>query len=680
MRRASILVLLLATACGGADDIDDLRARPHQSNAGIDWRDQVIYQIVVDRFENGDPNNDFNVELSAPGRYHGGDWQGVIDRLDYLEELGVTALWISPTFMNTEEDAGFASYHGYWPYDLTRPNHHFGDLAALRELTDAAHERGMLVILDVIVNHMGQLFYYDINGNGRPDDTIAGGGTSHTCVQICDNAERADECTADEQVYCDQGSEYLERIIEWDPEYDPRGVQGWTSVGFRGPADIRFPDWPELKRTAPPRPPEWFDWPDDKPWFDVPGWYHRRGRVYLWWHEADYSREFVRQQETTGDFPGGLKDLDTDDPDVQEALIRSYQSWIDVADFDGFRIDTMKHIDRPDLDLDERGFWGEFTTRIRAHAASLGKQNFFIFGEAFDGNDELAGLYTFPGRDAAGPFQRFDSTFYFSQYYRVVKNVFIGGAPPLDAACLRGSRVGDLPAGCAERGFAAGPTYHDAPQAAPEEGGIGLAPQDVLVSFLDNHDVARFLFAWEETRGTRTGAAAALRNALFYQFTWDGIPCVYYGTEQGFDGGVDPGNREDMFLGNDDAGYPPFDTGNDDFAYVQSLIAMRREHDALRRGDLTVTWASAGAPGDEDAGILAFERAAGGDRVLVVLNTSDDGESATCATGTCMETSFAPGTVLRDVAPGSDGATFTVAGDGTIEVTVAARGGRLLAP
>jgi len=227
---------------------------------------------------------------------------------------------------------------------------------------------------------------------------------------------------------------------------------------------------------------------------------------------------------------------------------------------------------------------------------------------------------------------------------------------------------------------AAGPTYHDAPQAAPADGGIGLAPQDVLVSFLDNHDVARFLFAWEETRGTRDGAAAALRNALFYQFTWDGIPCVYYGTEQAFDGGVDPGNREDMFLGNDDAGYPPFDTSNDDFTYVQALIAMRREHDALRRGDLTVTWASAGAPGDEDAGILAFERAAGDDRVLVVLNTSDDGDSATCAAGACMETSFAPGTVLHDVAPGSDGAAFTVAGDGTVEVSVPARGGRLLAP
>src|SRR5690606_9445982 len=266
LSRLHRLALVAAAAWGGAADIDDPRARPHQSNADIDWRDQVIYQIMIDRFENGDPNNDYNVELSVPGRYHGGDWQGVIDRLDYLEELGVTALWISPTFMNTEEDAGFASYHGYWPYDLVRPNHHFGDLLKLRELVDAAHERGMLVILDVIVNHMGQLFYYDINGNGRPDDFIQGGGTSHTCVQICNNPERADECSADEHTYCEMGSEYLERIIEWDPEYDPRGVQGCTSVGYRGPAELRVPDWPELKRTPPPRPTERLGWPHGQRW------------------------------------------------------------------------------------------------------------------------------------------------------------------------------------------------------------------------------------------------------------------------------------------------------------------------------------------------------------------------------------------------------------------------------
>ncbi|HLU67069.1 MAG TPA: alpha-amylase family glycosyl hydrolase, partial [Kofleriaceae bacterium] len=423
-------------------------------------------------------------------------------------------------------------------------------------------------------------------------------------------------------------------------------------------------------------------WPDDKSWFDDPSWYNRRGRVYLWWHESDYTREFVREQETRGDFPGGLKDLDTDNPDVQEALIRVYQYWIEVADFDGFRIDTLKHIDRPELDPDDRGFYGEFTTRIRQHAASLGKQNFFIFGEAFDGNDELSGAYTFPGRDARGEFGRVDSTFYFSQYYRVIKNVFMGGNPTTDIACMYNSRMGIQSADCAD--FARGPVYWGSPHATPEQGGIGLAPQQVMVSFLDNHDVARFLFAYQEMRGAREGALEALKNALFYLFTWDGIPCVYYGTEQAFDGGVDPGNREDMFLGNPDLGYPPFDTDNEMFQYVKGLIAMRAEREALRRGAVSVTYASPRSGAEQDAGVFAFERASAGDKVLVVLSTSDQGERTTCAPadagGLCMTTSFPPGTTLRDIAPGSDGASFTVGAGGALEVTVPPRGGRVLAP
>jgi glycosidase len=673
----SALLLTLVAACGGASDIDDPRSMPHQANADIDWRDQVIYQIMVDRFSNGDPNNDYGVAVSVPGRYHGGDWQGVIDRLDYLEELGVTALWISPTFANTEEDAGFHSYHGYWPSDFVRPNHHFGDLHKLRELVDKAHARGMLVILDVVLNHVGQLWYYDINGNGQADDWISGGGNNHTCVQVCGDAATSSECSPDEQVYCEKGAGQLEHILEWDPDYDPRGIQGWTSLGFRGPAEIRFTDWPELGRTVPPRPPEWFGWPDDKPWFDDPTWYNRRGRVYVWWHESDYSTEFVRQQETMGDFPGGLKDLDTDNPDVQEALIRIYQHWIDVADFDGFRIDTLKHMDRPELDHNVRGFIGEFSTRIRAHAAALGKQNFFIFGEAFDGDDELSGAYTFPGTDDQGSFGRVDSLFYFSQYYAVIRDVFIAGGPTQNIACSYGTRVGSASEQCS--GSLPGPAYYGAPHATREEGGIGLAPQQAMVNFIDNHDLPRFLFEVARQNPDADGMSA-LRNVLFFLMTWDGIPCLYYGTEQAFSGGVDPGNRENMFDGNPNLGLPAFDTKNDTFTYVQELIALRKRHSALRRGGVMIRWATDRPRGAIDSGIFAFERADGDDRAIVVINTSDDQFSSTCApdSGGCMITGFAPGTVLVDVAPGSDGATFTVAADQTLTVSVPPRGGRVL--
>jgi alpha-amylase len=671
----TLLLLAAVAACGGADDFEHPGSRPHQANAEVDWRDQMIYQIVIDRFANGDPNNDLNVAPSIPGRYHGGDWQGVIDQLPYLEDLGVTALWISPVVKNTEEDAGFASYHGYWTQDFLRPNAHFGDLAKLRELVDAAHARGMLVILDVVTNHVGQLFYYDINGNGIPDDTLAGGGFNHTCLQICNNPERAAECSADEQTYCSLGKDYLERIIEWDPEYDPRGVQGWTSLGFSGPADVRFTDWPELNRTPPPRPPEWFGWPDDKPWFDDPSWYNRRGRVYVWWHEADYSRDFVREQETLGDFPGGLKDLDTDDPDVAEALIRVFEYWIEVADFDGFRIDTVKHIDRPEVARNVRGFWGRFTDRMRAKAASLGKQNFFLFGEAFDGNDELIGSYTWGGADGDGEFGRFDSVFYFSQKYRAIDPVFKQDAPTKHLECLYNSRVGRNPADafCQAQGYPAGPTYPDEAHAAAEAGGIGLAPQQVLVNFLDNHDLPRFLFELDDPD--------RLDPALIYLYTWDGIPCLYYGTEQHFHGGVDPKNREDMWRGNPDEGLAPWSTDGATYAFVKRLIEVRKAHEGLRRGDVSITWSTEVAGARRDAGVFGFERASGDDTVLVVLNASSQ-QSETCAPagegGACMLTSFAAGTVLTDVAPDGDGETFTVGAGGRLQVAVPPRSGRIL--
>jgi len=184
MRRLVPLLLLPLTLVAACNDATpDPRTQAHQTNAGIDWRDQVIYQVMIDRFDDGDPNNDYNVQPDAPARYHGGDWRGLADHLDYLQTLGVTALWISPVVKNVEEDAGFASYHGYWTQDFLRPNPHFGDVAALRALVDAAHARGMLVILDVVTNHMGQLFYYDVNNNGQPDDLVSGAGVSHTCVQ-----------------------------------------------------------------------------------------------------------------------------------------------------------------------------------------------------------------------------------------------------------------------------------------------------------------------------------------------------------------------------------------------------------------------------------------------------------------------------------------------------------------
>ncbi len=194
-----------------------------------------------------------------------------------------------------------------------------------------------------------------------------------------------------------------------------------------------------------------------------------------------------------------------------------------------------------------------------------------------------------------------------------------------------------------------------------------------MVNFLDNHDVARFEFEKDDPN--------LLKSAWMYQYTWDGIPCMYYGTEQMFDGGVDPGNREDMFGGNPTLGYPAFDTTNDVFKFAQAMIAMRKAHDALRLGTVSPLWSTEVAGARRDAGIFGFERTAPSETALVVLNASDQ-TSESCAPttegGGCMSTSFPPGTVLTDVMPGTDGQTFTVAADGTIDVTVLPRSGRVL--
>src|SRR2546426_5499399 len=120
-----------------------------------DWRDLVLYQIVTDRFANGDPSNDAVEGNYAPTdgqRIHGGDFAGIQSKLDYLQQLGVDGIWISPVVLNAN-----AEYHGYAARDFYSIAPHFGTLAELQSLVAACHTRGMVVVLDVVVNHMGDL-------------------------------------------------------------------------------------------------------------------------------------------------------------------------------------------------------------------------------------------------------------------------------------------------------------------------------------------------------------------------------------------------------------------------------------------------------------------------------------------------------------------------------------------
>jgi glycosidase len=169
-----------------------------------------------------------------------------------------------------------------------------------------------------------------------------------------------------------------------------------------------------------------------------------------------------------------------------------------------------------------------------------------------------------------------------------------------------------------------------------DEGGQGISPRRLLVNFLDNHDVGRFRYLYDDT--------PAHHNALFYLLTQDGIPCLYYGTEQRFTGGNDPANREDLWLSG-------FDRSNGTFRTIQTLIALRKKYAPLRRGDFAVRWSTqerADGAG-EDAGIFAFERTHAGETVLVVVNTSNT-KTANTRSGTyVMSTAFPAGTNIVNV-------------------------------
>lgn len=117
------------------------------------WEGKLVYYAVTDRFQNGDKTNDQGVVAGDPERFHGGDWQGLIDKLDYLQSLNVDCLWVSCPYENQRDFFGKDGFHGYWPRDFRAPEPNFGDKAKLKELCDKAREKNIKVMLDVVVNH-----------------------------------------------------------------------------------------------------------------------------------------------------------------------------------------------------------------------------------------------------------------------------------------------------------------------------------------------------------------------------------------------------------------------------------------------------------------------------------------------------------------------------------------------
>eukprot|EP00425_Heterocapsa_triquetra_P036529 CAMPEP_0195068500 /NCGR_PEP_ID=MMETSP0448-20130528/13191_1 /TAXON_ID=66468 /ORGANISM="Heterocapsa triquestra, Strain CCMP 448" /LENGTH=754 /DNA_ID=CAMNT_0040100031 /DNA_START=81 /DNA_END=2344 /DNA_ORIENTATION=+ len=244
------------------------------------WMGVVVYEIQVDRFNNGNLSNDgLNVpqdqvdamavgDLSQlPNWRHGGDIQGIRDRLGYLKDLGVQALWVTPLLQHT------GAYHGYCTTDPTTVDPGFGTAEELRGLVHEAHEYGISVILDIVVNHL-----CDVNTTYTP-----GGNHSRCAESLAQQFWEGGNGTVDGQ-----------HGIEFGPSFFPplRSEKLFNRCGANSVATMQSESMASM----------------------------------------------------FGDFTDGMFAFRTDDADFQEIFTELHKYWIAYADLDGFRLDAAKHV------------------------------------------------------------------------------------------------------------------------------------------------------------------------------------------------------------------------------------------------------------------------------------------------------------------------------------------------
>ena len=508
-------------------------ATVHPSPA--DWRDVWIYFLLVDRFHNpaGPPNHPPYDAMET--RYQGGRLRGIQDRLDYLKSLGVGALWLSPVLKNPP---GFPHFWGgYLIQDFLRVEPRFcqdpsaaladpsiGD-GELRDLIDAAHQRKMYVILDIVLNHTGNLFSYRDRGEQPPwrDDPYP---------------------------------------IAWR-DGDQLPNLAWDDIAQVPAALADAGIWPtELRRND---------------------YFRRRGS------EAGAPR-------FQGDFGGGLRELVTEYRDdeglfpVRNHLIRCYQYLIGKFDIDGYRIDTLQYVE-PD-------FARVFGNAMREYAQSIGKRNFFTFGEVWQDDDRR--IVEFVGRDTRDANQDLvgvDAALDFP-VWRLLRGVAKGSTPPAALAAHYEDRRN------VQRSIVS--NHGDASR--------------YFVTFLDNHDLDdRFYF--QAPQG-QYDDQHVLAMALL--FSLQGIPCVYYGAEQGLHGrgGAREAVREALW------GAPGggFDQQHRFYRALRQLSQLRAGQPALRYGRQYFRRVSGdGATFNHSEfleGVVAFSRILNDRELLVVANTS----------------------------------------------------------
>lgn len=569
-------------------DLPSLRREGGHYPSPSNWSDLTLYFLLIDRFSDGqedgvadergkpvagetplakpedrgnavkDEENAAKWRAAGEG-YVGGTLTGIQSKLGYLKRLGVNALWISPVL---KQSPFRQDYHGYATQDFLQVEPRFGTAEDLRDLVSKAHSLDMRVILDVVINHAGNVFTYEEFGSWRPEGYPVKG---------------------------------------WND------AQGQPTIPFE-PADTERPEsWPAEDCAV---------WPAE---LQNPEAFHRKGSIANWDNDPEFREGDFFDLKDFDHGHGGLEDYEPSP--ALRALTAAYKYWIGYADLDGFRIDTVKHMDP--------GAVRFFSSEVQEFAETLGKDDFFLVGEITGGRGFALDTLQKTGLDAA---------------------LGISGEPQVLEEALKGGMSPEV--------------YFDLFRKSEEvPRGSDAWFRSHLVTVVDDHDQV-----WKEERKARFAADPAAARITMAAFALNcltlGIPCLYYGAEQGFDGHGEGMNseryiREAMFGGEFGAFGSRcvhfFDENSPIYRNLAGMLAIRAQDLCLRRGRQFLREVSGdgehfGFPQPIEGvlrSIVAWSRMAGDLETLVAINTDPDNEVGAWVTIDGLHNS--PGERLRCV-------------------------------
>ncbi|NMH60061.1 alpha-amylase family glycosyl hydrolase [Alteromonas ponticola] len=498
----SLLKLAVIPVAALALNISDALA---QNNLGPVTGKDVVYQILTDRFYDGDSSN--NIPSGSPSSifdgtggdlklYQGGDFQGIIDKIPYLKNMGITAVWISAPYANRDEpiidyqgggsQLVWSSYHGYHAKNYYRTNRHFGDMSKFEAMVTALHNEGIKVVIDFVSNHTSR--WQNPTNNNSPEHG---------------------------------------RLYE--PDRDSNG--NFVFDGNGNPVDHNN-DGSVDNLIADPNGTV------------NPGWFHRIGD-----RGSDGSRYGYRYKDL-----GSLADFTHELPEVAEYLEEAAIFW-KAKGIDGYRHDATLHMNP--------AFAKGFRDAIDAAAGGAVTH----FGEFFIGKpDPKYGEYeSFPDRTGINNLD--------FEFFRTVTNVIGNGSENMNALAN---------------------FYQYTAQ--------DYAYENQTVTFIDNHDVPRFLRVNSDTR--------SLDVALALTMTSRGIPNIYYGTEQYVNGQDGSENGGRVFMQTDTT----FDQSTRAYNIISDLSALRQQNDALAYGMTSILYSN--------SDVLVMSRKFYDKEVIIAVNRS----------------------------------------------------------